>query len=268
MQIGLHARRARRATCALLAGAAACLAWVATPALAIEDRADVVPNEPVHPDKPVGWKLSLGRYRVQGGPDGEDLNLRGNTERLAFWVGGYRQADGFRQARAGAEWQQAVAYGRVIASAQAAAGGFLGASLTWELPVAGEHGSVLLGWGRTNTRPYVNLNFDPNDSLLVGGSWRIDPATQLTIFHLWDDRLGTGQRITHAVIRREMGERNLLTVDVFDRRGRTDADSPWHRGGGLGLTWDRAGWFVRVVRDASANYDGAVMTRLSVGLRF
>ena len=37
--------------------------------------------------KPVAWKLSLGRYRDSVDGYATDVNLRGNTEDLTFWIG-------------------------------------------------------------------------------------------------------------------------------------------------------------------------------------
>lgn len=237
--------------------------------LAIDDRADIDPNEPVSANKPVAWKLTAGRYRETGERPGQDLNLRGNTERHTFWIGHYRRGPDFEQTRAGLERQIAIPLGRVILSAQGATGGFLGGSATWEAsasddaPVFG-----LVGFGRTNLKPYVNLNFDPNDSILFGGGWRVDAAGQLTIFRIQDDRLDTGQQVTHLVYRRAIEGRSRITVDLFHRRGRESSDAPMRRGDGIAITWDLDRWFVRLARDPGANFTRTDVTRIGLGLRF
>ncbi len=243
---------------------------LAVPAHAIDDRADIEPNEPVDSRRPVAWKLTGGAYRESGGtPDAADLNLRGNTERYAFWVGHYRRGTEFEQTRLGFEHQQPLPLGRLLLSAQVASRGFLGGSFTWEVPLdpAGRW-SALAGLGRTNRRPYVNLNYDPNDSILLGGSWRLDASTQFTLFQVRDDRLDTGQRVTHFVVRRALEGGQRVTLDLFRRVGREEVGAALRRGTGAALTWDHDPWFIRVARDPGASFSAADMTRVAVGLRF
>ena len=239
----------------------------AGPAWSIDDRADVEPSESVSTAKPVAWKLSLGAYRENASPDGHDVNLRGNTERQTFWVGHYRSSH-FDQTRVGLEHQQPVAWGKLLVSGQVASHGFAGGSVTWEAPLGAEGAPyALIGVGRTNTRPYVNLNFDPNDSVLVGGGWRIDAAQQWIVYHVWDDRLDTDQRVTHLVYRRSWDEYRF-TIDLFERRGRPEPGEPMRRGGGLSLGVDVGRWFARIARDAAVSYGPTDMTRVTLGMRF
>jgi hypothetical protein len=46
--------------------------------------------------------------------------------------------------------------------------------------------------GRTNLKDYFNLNFDPNDAILIGAGTRAIQHTTLSAFQIRDDRLGTG----------------------------------------------------------------------------
>lgn len=243
---------------------------LATPARAIDDRADIDPNEPVSQSRPVAWKLTAGSYSETGGaPHGVDLNLRGNTERHTFWVGHYRRGGEFDQTRAGLERQQSLPLGRLLLSGQIASHGFIGGSLTWDAPLdSGERWSGLIGFGRTNLKPYVNLNFDPNDSILVGAAWRPDAATQITFFQVRDDRLDTGQRVTHLVMRRGFEDGQRITIDLSRRVGREVPGAELRRGTGLAVTWDRDVWFVRLARDPGASFNRADMTRIALGLRF
>jgi hypothetical protein len=244
-------------------------AFFPNPARAIDDRADVEPNALPDPGRHVAWKLTAGRYLQPGAAAGTDLNLRGSDDDETFWIGVYHDAAGFDQGRAGYERQVAVPFGRVIGSLQVASGGFVGGSVTLEARVPGVAPLVgLVGIGRTNLRPYVNLNFDPNDSILLGAGWRIDPATQLTAYHLWDDRLGTGQRVTHLVLRRAFTGREAVSVDLFRRDGRAEPDAPRYVGTGVALTWSHRDWFVRVARDPHATFTEATTTRLALGAHF
>jgi hypothetical protein len=126
----------------------------------------------------------------------------------------------------------------------------------------------LLGLGRTNTRPYYNLNFDPNDSTLIGGGWRSQDSTQVMLYQVKDDRLRTGQRVTHFVYRGKLDERSRLTLDLFRREGRSDPDADLVAATGLSLTYDREPWFVRIAWDPKVNYTASNMTRMAIGIRF
>jgi hypothetical protein len=247
------------------------LVFLSTAAFAIEDRADIEPNEPVGKDRGIAWKLTPSVYRETAGRSAIDLNLRGNRESDTFWIGQYRRGAEFQQTRAGYEREFAVPMGRVIASGQYATQGFWGGSITLEASAAAIRPYVgLLGLGRTNRKPYYNLNFDPNDSVLIGAGWRPDEGTALTLFQVRDDRLGTGQRVTHVVLRRKTGARSRWTVDLFKRAGRSDADpeSQLFKSNGVTLTYDHEPWFVRFAWDPKVNYSNSDMTRMAIGMRF
>ena len=254
------------------------LAWfaiVCAPALAIEDRADIEPSERAGAESGIVWKFTPGIYRESGGHRASDLNLRGNWEAHTFWIGRYQRGGEFEQIRAGYERQFTVPIGRVIASAQVASHGFLGGSVTLEASAASMLPSMapfvgLLGWGRTNLKPYYNLNYDPNDSVLIGAGWRPDESTALTLFQVRDDRLRTAQRVTHFVLRQKTGARSRWTMDLSKRAGRSDAepDSEMFHATGIALAYDLDPWFARIAWDPKANYTNSDMTRLSIGVRF
>ena len=258
---------------------------VSTPLLAIDDRADIERNEPVSAQQPIAWKLTPSAYSETAARSALDVNLRGNREIDTFWLGHYQRGSEFQQTRIGYERQWAMPLGRVIASAQGATRGFAGGSVTLEFnrasaqSVQGEGDGagqaqplfVLLGLGRTNLRPYYNLNFDPNDSTLIGigGRWR--SGSEATLYQIHDNRLGTGQRVTHAVWRQRLGEGARFTLDLFQRDGRSDRDAERYHGTGISMTLDVANaqpWFVRLVHDPKANFTDSDMTRVALGLRF
>src|SRR5712672_1624525 len=155
----------------------------ASAAMAIEDRADNDPSEPDE-DGTIAWKLTATHLHETALRSAFDLNLRGNE---------------FRQTRAGYERQLEIPVGRIIASAQLATHGFAGGSITAELGKGAAF--ALAGWGRTNLKTYYNLNFDPNDSILLGAGWRASQDTVVTLYQIHDDRTDTGQRVTHLVLR-------------------------------------------------------------------
>jgi hypothetical protein len=249
--------------------AALAAAWMllCTPAAAIEDRADVDPSDSLRHNQSVAWKATASRYKDSAAGWASDVNLRGNTERLTFWVGDYKAPDRFEQLRAGLESGVALGSGKVVGSVQLASGGFVGASLTWDGRDASRQAwAPLLGIGRTNTRPYVNLNFDPNDSLMWGLTRQLSSGGVLMAYQVRDDRLGTGQRVTHVVWRGPVaGQR--LTLDGFTRQGSEARGEPVFRGYGLTGTLDMGPGFVRLGWDRHANYTAADVLRLSVGVR-
>lgn len=244
-------------------------------ALAIEDRADTDPNESAKPGGGIAWKLTPNYYRETAGRSAIDLNLRGNRDNDTFWIGQYHRGAEFQQTRAGYEHQLTLPFGKIIASGQLASRGFLGGSITLEASASAMSPSSmpfvgLLGWGRTNRKPYYNLNFDPNDSVLIGVGWRPNKRTALTVFQVRDDRLGTGQRVTHIVLRQQTGERSRWTIDLFDRAGRADSapDSENFHAMGVAITYDLEPWFARIAWDPKVNYTNSDMTRLAIGVRF
>lgn len=250
----------------VLAAACAVLAW---PACAIEDRADIDPSDPPKAGQRIAWKATVSRYRDTDSGLSADLNLRGNTESMTFWLGDYRAPDGSGQFRAGLESSVPLGgLGKATGSVQTASGGFLGWSLTWDgRRDAGATWAPLLGIGRTNTRPYVNLNFDPNDSVMAGFTYALSSAGMVTAYQIRDDRLKTGQRVTHLVWRLPL-DKHRLTIDAFTRSGSAQAGEPRFRGHGLTGAVDVGNRFIRLGWDGRANYTHADVARVAFGLRF
>lgn len=211
------------------------------------------------------FKLTPSLYSQREAPQASDLNLRANLGPHALWIGQYRQAGFGEQMRAGYEYTASPGWGQIVYSAQAAEGGFAGGSVTAQ--IGGERYAIV-GWGRTNLQPYYNLNFDPNDAftLGLGGWWQ--QRHQISLAQTRDDRLHTGQRVTHLVWRWHLDDSRRLTLDLADKRGRSDADGPWLRGNSLTLTWDWRGHFVRAAVDQKVNFSDDTQTRLSLGWRF
>ena len=238
-------------------------------ARAIEDRADIDPNDPLDPGETISWKITASKYSNSLFGQSNDVNIRGNTENLTFWIGHYDQSNVFKQTRIGAEYSYVLPIGRLIGSLQIATENFMGWSITWDGKNADEHGvGPLLGIGRTNLKTYYNLNFDPNDSILLGGSYSSSAIGKVMLYQIYDDRLNTGQRVTHLVWRRSYSEGKRITVDAFLRTGANAPGETVYRGQGVMATLDFNDWFVRVGNDPNANFSPGNIVRVAIGYRY
>ena len=215
---------------------------------------------------PVDWKLTYTHHVAQQERDGMDLNLRGTRDATVFWLGHYKRTNEFEQTRGGLERTLSFDWGKLLLSGQAATHGFLGYATQAEIG----SGSVrpLVGFGRTNLKPYYNLNFDPNDMVTAGVVADLPQSMRASFYAIHDDRLGTGQTVVHAVLRTSDDTARRWTIDVAQRRGPLGDGGPIAVRTGVGVTYDRAPYFGRVVYDPNANFTGHDMVRLSFGARF
>jgi hypothetical protein len=216
--------------------------------------------------EPIDWKLTYTHHRTEDERDGVDVNLRGTHDATVFWLGHYWRANEFQQSRAGLEQSVSYDWGKLLLSAQAATRGFLGLASQAEIGAGGVR--LLAGFGRTNLKPYYNLNFDPNDAVTLGLAADLPDGMRASFFAVHDDRLDTGQTVTHAVLRTAEGPVQRWTVDAFQRRGPLGDGGERVRRIGLGITYDRASYFARIVFDPNANFGGHDMWRLGFGGRF
>jgi hypothetical protein len=247
----------RRALAVATACLASFLAACATGARAADADSDKAPL----------WKLTAGDYRYSGGYSGADINLRWHPDVSDAWIGFYSDRAVGTQWRGGADTTFAVPWPggwnvQLQPSVQGASGGFAGASLTLQ---AGTTWFGVAGIGRTDLKPYFNLNFDPNDSITAGVGWQDDAADLVSLTWIGDDRLHTGQRDVHLLGRRPMlGAR--LVVDILFKRGESDAG--FIKAWGESVTWDHDAWFFRLARDPKQNFGAQDATRIVVGARF
>jgi hypothetical protein len=212
----------------------------------------------------ISFKLTPTYLSSSSSNNALDLNLRGALGAHTAWIGQYRDESGFVQTRTGYENRQDFGLARTVLSLQLASGGFAGGSVSAEL---GGETYAIVGWGRTNLRNYYNLNFDPNDAITLGVGTRVLPQTELSVFHIWDDRLDTQQRVTHVVARYKTSESKRWTVDLSYKNGLTDTATSV-KGYGLSITYDFGNYFARLARDPYANFSDASQTRFSLGMRF
>ena len=232
---------------------------VALAAIAVAAHAD---------EAPAPWKLTTGIYHLSGGgvPSGNalDVNLRHSSDIGNVWVGYYREpVQDVSQARLG--WDRTVTVGpvRVMPSVQWATGGFWGGSIALE---TGETWFVGAGLGRTNLRPYANLNFDPNDAWSLTGGYRWADNRALSLLMVRDNRENPDQQHLHLTYRTPLEGGRRLTLDLLAKRGLVDGVPIRRIGATIGYDWPRT--FVRVAWDPKVNFSSQDMLRLSGGLRF
>lgn len=214
------------------------------------------------------FKLTAGEYLLSGGgvpaDRGTDINLRHSSVLGNVWLGWYRQQDaGVSQWRTG--WDRIFDLGpvRFQPSVQLASGGFRGGSVYLE---AGEEWFAGVGLGRTNLRPYMNLNFDPNDAVTLAGGRRWSEGEALTLLLIADNRQNPDQRHLHLNWRSPRPGHERLTLDLLAKRGNVDGQRISRVG--FSATYDWPHWFLRAAWDPKVNFTSQDMLRLSAGTRF
>ena len=99
-------------------------------------------------------------------------------------------------------------------------------------------------------------------------SYKEKAIGQFNFYQVFDDRLGTGQRLTHLVWRKSVANGRRLTVDLSSKRGSSEKGMPSLSGGGISTTIDIDDYFIRLAHETKANFSEESMTRISVGFRF
>lgn len=208
------------------------------------------------------FKFTFGHYQYADNA-GQDVNVRWQYGNSHSWVGYYHDPDFGTQTRIG--WDNAYDLNDWLTlqpSVQAATRGFLGGSLNAQV---GHDWFGIVGLGRTNLKPYFNLNFDPNDAITLGGGHAFDNGQTWTLFVISDNRTHTQQTDWHLLGRIPFGAERL-TFDLMQKSGQSDVG--FIRGWGTSVTWDYPSWFVRVARDPKQNFSANDAWRLSLGFRY
>jgi hypothetical protein len=206
-------------------------------------------------------KATVTAYQA-GGDTSLDVNVRYSSGDVTGWVG-YYGTPGRDQARAGVEYDLKRHDLYLVPSAQIASRGFHGASVYSEI---GPTLYLIAGVSRTNLHPYANLTFDPNESWQLGAGWHLGQDS-LAGYAIWDNRLHTGQQITHLVLKHYLARKDRVTFDVSYKSGHGD-EGLYVRGLAEQVEYDWGRWFVKGAVDAHANYGPDTMVRGGGGLRF
>jgi hypothetical protein len=209
-------------------------------------------------------KMTFGVYTA-GGQQTVDVNARYSAGNWTGWLGWYGpHSEIGSQARAGLEYDMRRRRFLIIPSIQVASATFVGGSLYSEI---GGSLYAIAGVSRTDLEPYVNLNFDPNESWQLGAGAHFHQADSVAAFTVWDNRLHTDQQNTHVVVRHYFARTHRITLDASYKSGRGDSGE-FVRGTAIAteIDWHRS--FVKAARDAHVNYSPDTMWRFGGGVRF
>ncbi len=211
------------------------------------------------------FKLTPSWYATHHETQAADVNLRGNLGQHTTWVGQYVRGNEFQQTRFGYEYNANFAWGQMVPSLQIASKGFVGGSLNFQI---GGANYLLTGLGRTNLKDYYNLTFDPNDSYVIGVGSKAIPGHVFNLFSVRDNRLHTGQTVTHGMWRWQINDAQRLVTDFSRKTGRLTANAPPVQGNALSVTYDIGNHFFRVAKEQKVNFTDHDQHRISAGFRF
>ncbi len=209
------------------------------------------------------FKLTATGFKFSESGSGVDVNLRHSSNFGNAWIGYFRAPKlDANQWRGG--WDRSFGEAiRVQPSVQIASGGFVGGSINLE---TGERWFAGVGFGRTNLRPYFNLNFDPNDSWSWAAGYRGENGQSYAATYIRDNRENPDQQHFHLTSRTPLQGKERLTLDLLYKRGLVDGQRIAKAGGTVTYDWPR--FFVRVAYDPYTNFTADNVWRLSVGTRF
>jgi hypothetical protein len=214
------------------------------------------------PEDKAPFKFTAGYYQYHD-DEGKDVNIRWQHGDTHAWVGHYEDGTFGKQDRIGIDTSIDVTdMVSIQPSIQAATGDYVGGSLNAQI---GHAWYGLLGFGRTNLKPYFNLNFDPNDAITLGGGHQFDNGQNWSLFVIHDDRLHTGQTDWHLTARIPV-DVDRLSLDLMRKQG--DSDVGYIKAWSLSVTYDFPNWFLRIARDPKQNFSGEDAWRFSGGVRF
>ena len=211
------------------------------------------------------FKLTPSFYTTQHETSAADVNLRGNLGNHTTWVGQYVRGHEFQQTRWGYEYNANFDWGQMVPSLQLATKGFAGVSLNFQI---GGPNYLITGFGRTNLKDYYNLTFDPNDSYVLGFGTKVIDKQIYNFFTVKDNRLNTGQTVTHFVWRWQIDTSQRLVLDVSRKSGKLSPETQYLSAHATSVTYDIGNHFFRIAKEQKVNFSNQDQLRLSAGIRF
>ena len=218
-------------------------------------------------DADASWafKLTPSFYATQHETNAADVNLRGNLDNHTTWIGQYVRGNEYQQTRWGYEYNANFAWGQMVPSLQLATKGFAGASVNFQI---GGPTYLITGLGRTNLKDYYNLTFDPNDSYVIGLGTKLIKNHTLNVFTVKDNRLNTGQTVTHGNWRWQISSTQRLVIDLSHKSGRLTADATPLKGNAISINYDQGPHFIKWAKEQKVNFSDHDQQRISAGIRF
>lgn len=211
----------------------------------------------------LAFKLTISNHRFSENGSGMDVNFRHSSQWGTQWLG-YFNASGLEAHQFRGGWERSFGDTvRILPSIQLASGGFVGGSISVE---TGKTWFVGAGLGRTNLRPYYNLNFDPNDAGSLGAGYRVPGGASYSVSLTRDNRENPDQQHFHAVYRTPINGQDRLTIDLLYKQGLVNGDSIRKLGATVTYDWPR--YFARLAYDPNTNFTADNVVRVSVGTRF
>jgi hypothetical protein len=209
------------------------------------------------------FKFTATGFKFSESGSGVDLNLRHSSDFGNAWIGYFRAPKlDANQWRGGWDHTFGESF-RVQPSVQIASGGFVGGSINLE---TGERWFIGAGLGRTNLRPYFNLNFDPNDAWSVAAGYRGENGQSYSASYIRDNRENPDQQHFHLTSRTPLAGKERLTLDLLYKRCLVEGKHINKVGGTFTYDWPR--YFVRLAFDPNTNFTTDNVWRLSIGTRF
>jgi hypothetical protein len=199
-------------------------------------------------------------------PDGPafDLNLRHQFGSLTTWIGAFNDSDRGTIARLGAQDDFRRAWFHMVLTGEGSTDHTLVGQVSTEL---GKSTVAIVGYSRTNLGNFLDLNFDPNDSVQLGVGHKISSYDKIQAFTIFDVRFHTDQQHTHILWRHKLNAQNGITIDVLYKSGRMD-NGEFIRDVGVGIYYDRPTWFWKVYYDPHVQFTDQTMVRTGIGRKF
>jgi hypothetical protein len=88
------------------------------------------------------------------------------------------------------------------------------------------------------------------------------------LFSVKDNRLNTGQIVTHGTWRWKIDDAQRLVIDVSRKSGKLTQYSDPIKGNGISISYDHGNQFVKWAIEQKVNFTDNKQQRISAGLRF
>lgn len=209
-------------------------------------------------------KLTFSTYFTRGNR-AFDLNLRHQFGPVTVWIAGFYDPQTNKLIRTGIQYDYRKAWFHFVPTIEVATTKAVSGSLSFEL--GSGKTLALVGYSRTNLKPFFDLFWDPGDSVQLGIAHKLSSYDRIQAYTIFDVRLHTGQQNTHVVWRRKLNRNNGITFDGIFKSGHEDSGK-YIRSVSMGIYYDRPHWFWKVYYDPHVNFTNHTMVRTGIGLKF